>query len=187
MSELTNLDRCSICLQPPQQPVLMTGCHHAFCAKCICQSLLESTASLFCPNCRTILKSLTQIKIPQRNNNKLIRFNFKFGRIKFKVFVDMNQHQTFPKYLSHLLDIDALRLKIIHKGKQCDDNFIMNHINNETNDKIEYTIIGSKQSVYTLQTRIKTEYSIRVNQAHYQWQFIRLSLVSWWQFIWETV
>eukprot|EP01083_Nonionella_stella_P162310 532698_1 len=47
MSELTNLDRCSICLQPPQQPVLMTGCHHAFCAKCICQSLLESTASLF--------------------------------------------------------------------------------------------------------------------------------------------
>eukprot|EP01084_Bolivina_argentea_P159318 277477_1 len=120
------IDRCSICLQSAQQPILQTGCHHAFCAKCICQSLLDSTTSMFCPNCRSMLKSLCQIKIDF--NKKLIRFNFKFKRVKFKVFVDMNEHKTFSKYLSYLLDINELRLKIIYQGKQCDDKIIMENI-----------------------------------------------------------
>eukprot|EP00483_Globobulimina_turgida_P009281 UN09300 len=182
---MSQVDRCSICLQSPQQPILQTLCHHEFCAKCICRSLLESTTSIFCPNCRKILKSLTQVKID--STKQLIRFNFKFKRVKFKVFVDMNEYKTFPKYLSYLLDINALRLKIIHKGKQCDDKSIMENINKAKNDKIEYMIIGSKQSIYTLKTRIKTEYAIRVNQAKYNWEFIRLSLISWFQSILHSI
>ena len=93
----------------------------------------------------------------------------------------MNEYDTFANYLNHLLDIDLLRLKIIYKGKQCDNKMIIENIEKEKNDKIEYMIIGSKQSVYTFGTRVKTEYSMRVNQAQYQWEWMKLSTISWFQ------
>ena len=99
----------------------------------------------------------------------------------------MNEHVSFSKYLSYLLDINALRLKIINKGKQCDDQMISEFINNGSNSQNEYLIIGSKESVYTFGTRVTTEYSIRVNQAQYQWQYFRLTLISWWRSFIESL
>ena len=43
--------------------------------------------------------------------------------------MDLNEHETFSKYVSHLLNIDELRIKIIYKGKQCDNEMITEHIN----------------------------------------------------------
>ena len=149
---------------------------------------MDSAASISCPNCRTILKSLTQIKIDQdKNDKKKIRFNFKFKRVKFKVFVDLNEHKTFSKYLCYLLGIDELRIKIIYKGKQCDHKMIMENIENNKNNKIEYAIMGSKQQVYTFGTRVRTEYSQRITQAQYQWAFAKFSIISWFQSIKESL
>lgn len=138
--------------------------------------MLDSTSSILCPNCRAIIKILNQIKIDK--NTKLIQFNFKFKRVKFKVFIDMNQYKTFTNYLNDLLEIDGLRLKIIYKGKQYDDKMIINNIENNKNNKIEYMIIGSKQSVYSFNTMIKTQSLIHINYIQYKWIYFKLSFIS---------
>merc|ERR1712129_561885 len=121
---------------------------------------LDASASIYCPNCRTVLKSLNQIHAD--TNQKSQRFNFKFKRVHFKVFVNMDEHRTFSQYLSNLLEIEVNRLKIINRGRQCDDNMIAEFINNGSNESMQYMVIGSKQSVYTFGTRINTEYTQRV-------------------------